>query len=77
MKAIPRVERDNADLEGRDAPTMRCLGIKINVTVMHHDDIEAARKLVPPKIEGYHTEVTDYVEAVIAPVAGLDVRRLA
>jgi len=28
-------------------------GIKINVTVMDEDDIEAVRRQVPPKIEGY------------------------
>jgi hypothetical protein len=67
LKAIPHVasvELDNDDLEGRDegrvSPTAHGLGIKINVTVMNQDGIEAVHKLVPPKIEGYDTEVTDY-----------------
>src|SRR5216683_4571628 len=67
LKAIPHVasvELDNDDLEGglqgRVSPTAHGLAIKINVTVMNHDHIEAVRKLVPPKIEGYDTEVTDY-----------------
>ncbi len=69
LKAIPHVasvELDNADLEGRlegrVSPAAHGLEIKINVTVNNHDDIDAVRKLVPPKIEGYDTEVTDYVE---------------
>lgn len=67
LKAIPHVasvELDNADLEALDSPTPRVQDqrIRINVTVMHHEDIEAVRKLVPPKIEGYDTEVTDYME---------------
>jgi len=35
-------------------------GIKINVTVMDRDDIASVRRKVPPKIEGYETEVTRY-----------------
>jgi hypothetical protein len=66
LKAIPHVasvELDNADLEALYSPTPRNQDqrIRINVTVMHHKDIEAVRKLVPPKIEGYDTEVTDYM----------------
>jgi hypothetical protein len=36
-------------------------GIKIDVTVMDKDDIASVRRMVPPKIEGYETEVTQYV----------------
>lgn len=53
LKAIPRVA--SVELDNED-------GIKIDVTVRDEDDIEAVRKLVPPKIEGYETEVTQYVE---------------
>jgi hypothetical protein len=35
--------------------------IKIDVTVMDEDDIEGVRRQVPPKIEGYDTEVTQFV----------------
>ncbi len=35
--------------------------IKIDVTVMDDDEIEDVRRQVPPKIEGYDTEVTQYV----------------
>ena len=35
--------------------------IKIDVTVMDEDEIEDVRRQVPPKIEGYDTEVTQYV----------------
>jgi hypothetical protein len=47
---VASVELDN----GQD-------GIKINVTVMDEDDIEDVRRQVPPKIEGYDAEVTQYV----------------
>jgi hypothetical protein len=36
-------------------------GIKIDVTVIDEDDIDDVRRQVPPKIEGYDTEVTQYV----------------
>jgi hypothetical protein len=36
-------------------------GIKIDVTVMDQDDIASVRRKVPPKIEGYETEVTQYI----------------
>ena len=67
LKAIPHVasvELDNTDREALYSPAHRNQDqrIRINVTVMKHDDIEAVRKLVPPKIEGYDTEVTDYEE---------------
>lgn len=48
---VASVELDNDDQDG----------IKINVTVMDEDDIEDVRRQVPPKIEGYDTEVTQYV----------------
>ena len=35
-------------------------GIKIDVTVMDKDDIASVRRKVPPKIEDYVTEVTQY-----------------
>jgi hypothetical protein len=35
-------------------------GIKIDVTVMDQHDIASVRRMVPPKIEGYATEVTQY-----------------
>jgi hypothetical protein len=57
LKKIPKVvgvELDNED------------GIKINVTVEDPDDIEAVRRQVPPKIEGYDTEVTQQVEHAYA-----------
>ena len=47
---VASVELDNDD------------GIKINVTVADEDDIEDVRAQVPPKIEGYDTEVTQYVD---------------
>ncbi|MGO9604238.1 MAG: hypothetical protein ACLQAT_12735 [Candidatus Binataceae bacterium] len=53
LKKIPQVasvELDNDD------------GIKIDVTVKDQDDVEDVRRLVPPKIEGYDTEVTQYAE---------------
>ena len=40
--------------------------IKIDVTVMDEDDIEDVRRQVPPKIEGYDTEVTQYVHHAYA-----------
>ncbi len=40
--------------------------IKIDVTVMDEDDIENVRRQVPPKIEGYDTEVTQYVDHAYA-----------
>jgi hypothetical protein len=49
---VASVELDNDDNDG----------IKINVTVMDEDDIEDVRRQVPPKIEGYDTEVTQYVD---------------
>jgi hypothetical protein len=54
LKKIPRVASVELDDDDRD-------GIKINVTVMDEDDIEDVRRQVPPKIEGYDTEVTQYV----------------
>ncbi|HTR61465.1 MAG TPA: hypothetical protein VMH37_07150 [Candidatus Binataceae bacterium] len=53
LKKIPNVasvELDNSD------------GIRINVTVKDEEDIPEVRKQVPPKIEGYDTEVTEYME---------------
>lgn len=41
-------------------------GIKINVTVTDEDDIEGVRRQVPSKIEGYDTEVTEFVEHAYA-----------
>ena len=51
LKKIPRVA--GVQLDNQD-------GIKINVIVTDEDDIAAVRRLVPPKIEGYETEVTRY-----------------
>ena len=48
---VASVELDNDDQDE----------IKIDVTVMDEDDIEDVRRQVPPKIEGYDTEVTQYV----------------
>lgn len=59
LKKIPHVasvELDNNDLTG----------IKINVTVKDEDDIDDVRKQVPPKIEGYDTEVTQFAEHAYA-----------
>ncbi|MGO9449556.1 MAG: hypothetical protein ACLQDV_00715 [Candidatus Binataceae bacterium] len=53
LKKIPQVA--SVELDNED-------GIKIDVTVKDADDIEAVRRLVPPKIEGYETEVTQYIE---------------
>ena len=57
LKKIPNVasvELDNSD------------GIRINVTVKDEEDIPEVRKQVPPKIEGYDTEVTEYMEHAYA-----------
>ena len=54
LKKVPHlasVELDNDDQDGT----------KINVTVMDEDDIEDVRRQVLPRIEGYDTEVTQYV----------------
>jgi len=57
LKKIPHVA--SVELSNED-------GIRINVTVRNDDDIPAVRKLVPPRIEGYETEVTEYVERGVA-----------
>jgi hypothetical protein len=60
LKRIPHVTSVELDNDDKD-------GIKIDVTVDDTDgittkqDIEAVRHQVPPKIEGYGTEVTQYV----------------
>ena len=59
LEKIPHVASVELDKDDRD-------GIKINVTVMDEDDIEDVRRQVPPKIEGYDTEVTQYVEHAYA-----------
>jgi hypothetical protein len=54
LEKIPHVASIELDNEDQD-------GIKIDVTVMDEGDIEDVRRQVPPKIEGYDTEVTQYV----------------
>ena len=53
LKKIPHVASVELDNEN---------GIRINVTVEDEEDIPEVRKQVPPKIEGYDTEVTQIVE---------------
>lgn len=52
LKKIPHVA--SVELDNQD-------GIRINVTVEDEEDIAEVRKQVPPKIEGYDTEVTQIV----------------
>lgn len=52
LMKIPHVA--SVELDDRD-------GIKINVTVKDDGELNAVRRLVPPRIEGYETEVTPYV----------------
>jgi hypothetical protein len=58
LRKIPHVA--SVELDDKD-------GIKINVTVdaptaeILEDEIEEVRRQVPPKVEGYDTEVTQYV----------------
>ena len=53
LKSIPKVK--SVELDNDD-------GIRINVTVEDADDIPEVRKQVPPKIDGYDTEVTQFAE---------------
>jgi hypothetical protein len=65
LKKLPHVTSVELDNDDKD-------GIKIDVTVDDTDgittkqDIEAVRRQVPPKIEGYYTEVTQYVHHAYA-----------
>ena len=59
LAKIPHVASVELDKDDRD-------GSKIDVTVMDGDDIEDVRRQVPPKIEGYDTEVTQYVHRAYA-----------
>jgi hypothetical protein len=52
LKKIPHVASVELDNEN---------GIRINVTVEDEEDIPEVRKQVPPKIEGYDTEVTQQI----------------
>lgn len=53
LKKIAHVASVELDRDDEDE-------IRINVTVPDEDDIAAVRRRVPPKIEGYDTEVTQY-----------------
>jgi hypothetical protein len=53
LKKIPKVA--SVELDQQDD------GIMINITVEDADDIDEVRRQVPPKIEGYDTEVTEIV----------------
>ncbi|HUY27420.1 MAG TPA: hypothetical protein VMV27_08375 [Candidatus Binataceae bacterium] len=52
LMKIPYVAKVELDTENDD--------LAINVEVTEDDKIEQVRRLVPPKIEGYRTEVTTY-----------------
>jgi hypothetical protein len=54
LKRIPHVASVELDRDKQGE-------IKINVTVMDGEDIEDVRRQVPPQIEGYETEVTEYI----------------
>jgi hypothetical protein len=59
LMRLPHVGSVELDNDDKDA-------IKIDLTVMDEDDIEDVRRQVPPKIEGYDTEVTQYVHHAYA-----------
>jgi hypothetical protein len=59
LTKIPHVAGVELDNDNQD-------GIKINVTVTDEDEIEDVRRQVPPKIEGYDTEVTQHVDHAYA-----------
>jgi len=53
LMKIPYVAKVELDTRNDD--------LAINVEVTEDDKIEQVRRLVPPKIEGYRTEVTTYI----------------
>ncbi|MHB8380843.1 MAG: hypothetical protein ACYDC3_00680 [Candidatus Binataceae bacterium] len=55
LMKIPYVQKVELDTRSNDTA--------IDVEVTEDDKIEQVRRLVPPKIEGYRTEVTTYISA--------------
>lgn len=55
LKKIPHVRSVELDEDKQDR-------IKIDVTVTDSEDIEGVRRQVPPQIEGYETEVTQFAD---------------